>query len=150
MAKTKQSVKAICEEGIRKGNAKGVIMNKLRKECDKDDETYEHSIKYYASALARKGDIDEDAKAKYVGAPGRAKSGKTPAVSKADTKSSRKAARAERKKSKDKADSTAKTPRKASKSDVSGKPKRVRKGKTDSAETVEKAEKPAKKQKAQS
>lgn len=86
----KESVKSICEDGIKRGRTHGVIMNTLRKKFDKDDDTYNKSIKYYASALHRKGDIDDDAKAKYVDGVGRKKSA---AVSKTDAKSSKKTAK---------------------------------------------------------
>lgn len=76
----KESVKSVCEAGILKGSSKAVLMNSLRKKFDKDDATYEKSIKYYASALHRAGKIDEDAKVKYAG-PGKKssseKAGKT-------------------------------------------------------------------------
>lgn len=70
----KVSVKSYCEEAILAGKTHGVIMNGLRKKFDKDDATYEKSIKYYASALNRDGKIDDDTKAKYVGSAGRGNS----------------------------------------------------------------------------
>lgn len=115
----KESVKSICEDGIKKGRTHGVIMNTLRKKFNKDDDTYNRSIKYYASALHRKGDIDDDAKAKYVDGVGRKKSA---AVSKTDVKSPKKISKG---KGKNKSDdgssktSTRKSKRK-SKSDSDG------------------------------
>ena len=117
MSKTtvkKESVKAVCEEAIRKGQGFGVIMNKLRKKFDKDDATYEKSIKYYASALERAGEIDADTKAKYVGQAGRGN--KSKGASKAAAKDAKRSAA----KSKSKTDTKAKKSRKpkASKDDV--------------------------------
>ncbi len=115
----KESVKSICEECIRDNKSYGVIMNKLRKKFDKDDATYERSIKYYASALERAGEIDADTKAKYVGKAGRGNKSKGASKSAAKTASKKTA------KSKSKTDDKpAKKSRKskASKSDDGDKP----------------------------
>jgi hypothetical protein len=92
----KASVKSVCEEAILKGTKKGILMNSLRKNFEKDDATYEKSIKYYASALFREGKIDEEAKNSYCGKPNQKSSS-------AVAKGSAKASRTERKKSKSEA-----------------------------------------------
>jgi len=103
----KESVKSICEEAIRNGSAFGVIMNKLRKKFDKDDATYERSIKYYASGLHRAKEIDDATKSKYVGEAGRGN--KSKGASKAAAKTAKRAS----KKSESKADGKIKKSRKS-------------------------------------
>jgi hypothetical protein len=111
----KESVKSVIEEGVRGGKTFGVIMNKLRKKFDKEDEVYEKSIKYYASALCRAKEIDEDAKAKYVGKTGRGN--KSKGAAKSAAKTAKRAATKSKAKAKDKPAKKTRKP-KASKDDA--------------------------------
>ena len=88
MTDKKPSVKSVCEEAIRNGKSAAVIMNSLRKKFpDRNEEQLQKSVRYYASALFRAGEIDEDQKGKYVGQPGRGNKAKSaPKTSRAKTK----------------------------------------------------------------